>query len=205
MRALKLIVIGLVLFFASPVQSQVSVSLHLGSPPQWGPQGYSDARYYYLPDVEAYYDIQRSVFIYNSGGVWVHRAYLPSRYRDYDLYGGYKVVMSDYRGNTPYTHFREYRSRYARGYRGHDQRNIGERPERGYDRHYGRSYGPSYQRMNNGNDRRFDRGNDRNYGRGYDRNEGRGNDHNNGRGNDHNNGRGNDHGEQDHGGGHDRH
>ena len=95
----------------------------------WGPVGYTGARYYYLPDVESYYDVQSSMFIYYSGGAWIHRAYLPERYRGYDLYGGYKVVMKDYRGNAPYTHFNEYKKKYTRGYHGETQRTIGVRPE----------------------------------------------------------------------------
>lgn len=131
MKVLKFIVIGVLLSMAIPTQAQISVHLNLGAPPQWGPVGYSQARYYYLPDVEAYYDVQSSMFIYLSGGAWVHRAYLPERYRDYDLYGGYKVVMNGYRGNRPYENFNDYRTRYARGYRGQAQRSIGERPGRG--------------------------------------------------------------------------
>jgi hypothetical protein len=131
MKALKFIVIGLMLFLASTVQAQVVVSANFGSPPPWGPAGYNEVRYYYLPDVEAYYDVKSSKFIYYSGGKWVHRKYLPTQYRSYDLYGGYKVVMTDYRGNTPYTYFTEYKTKYARGYSGQAQKTIGERPGKG--------------------------------------------------------------------------
>src|SRR5436309_11349007 len=126
MKVLKLIVIGVVLFLGSEVQAQVSVNVSIGTPPPWGPVGYTEVRYYYLPDVEAYYDVQSSMFIYYGGGVWVHRKYLPTRYRNYDLYGGYKVVMSDYRGDAPYSNFNEYKARYARGYRGEVQKTNGE-------------------------------------------------------------------------------
>lgn len=131
MRALKFFVIGTVLFLASVMQAQVSVNVKIGSPPPWGPVGYNEVHYYYLPGVQAYYDVPSSMFIYNEGGVWVHRAELPRRYRNYDLYGGYKVVMTDYRGNAPYTNFKEYQKKYARGYRGEAQRTIGERPGKG--------------------------------------------------------------------------
>lgn len=131
MKTLKLIVLGLILCFAGTVHAQISVRLNIGAPPMWGPTGYSDVRYYYLPDVQAYYDVQASMFIYPVGGRWVHRANLPLRYRNYDLYGGYKVVMADYRGNTPYTHFTEHKAKYTRGFRGEAQRNIGERPGKG--------------------------------------------------------------------------
>lgn len=131
MKIFKLIIVGFLLFFAVSVQAQISVHVNLGSPPQWGPVGYSDVRYYYLPDVEAYYDIPSSMFIYYNGVTWVHRRSLPTRYRSYDLYDGYKVPMSDYRGNNPYSKFRQHKMQYARGYRGQEQHNIGERPQRG--------------------------------------------------------------------------
>ena len=131
MKSIKFLVFGIVLFIAGTLHSQVSVSVHIGTPPLWGPSGFNDVRFYYLPDVEAYYDVQSSMFIYYEGGAWVHRGHLPSRYGNYDLYGGYKVVMKDYRGNDPYSHFSEHRKQYAKGYRGENQRTIGQRPGKG--------------------------------------------------------------------------
>lgn len=130
MKHLKLLIIAIVLFIAGNAHAQISVNVNIGTPPQWGPAGYSDVRYYYLPDVEAYYDISSSMFIYLNGGTWVHRRSLPSRCSNYDLYRGYKVVLTDYRGNAPYTYFKEHKIKYAKGYRGPDQRTIGERVER---------------------------------------------------------------------------
>lgn len=130
MRTFKLLLIGILLFWACPGQAQISVNVNLGTPPQWGPAGYSEVRYYYLPDVEAYYDVPSSMFIYYNGVSWIHRPSLPSRYRNYDLYKGYKVPMSDYRGRTPYSNFRQHKIQYARGYRGQEQHNIGQRPEK---------------------------------------------------------------------------
>ena len=131
MKTLKLIVLGIALFLAgNNLHAQISVSLNLGSPPQWGPAGYNDVHYYYLPDVQAYYDVQSSMFIYMNAGRWVHRANLPVRYRNYDLYHGYKVVLSDYHGNAPYSQFKEHKMKYSRGYRGQEQRSIGDRPGR---------------------------------------------------------------------------
>ena len=130
MKALKLFLTGIVLFFAVALQAQVSVNVHMGVPPPWGPVGFNEARYYYLPDVEAYYDVPSSMFIYNNRGTWIHRSHLPGRFRNYDLYGGYKVVMTDYHGDTPYTHFKENKIRYGRGYHAEAQRTIGERPGR---------------------------------------------------------------------------
>ncbi|MFA5297689.1 MAG: hypothetical protein WC389_05710 [Lutibacter sp.] len=132
MKVLKYTIIGISLLFAGGMQAQISVNLNVGTPPLWGPAGYSDVRYYYLPDVEAYYDVQSSNYIYYSGNRWVHRTYLPRQYRNYDLYNGYKVVMTDYRGNAPYTYYKQHKVKYAKGYRGDYQRTNGHRPDNHY-------------------------------------------------------------------------
>lgn len=163
MKTLKLFILSIGLFVAGSAQAQVSVNINLGSPPMWGPAGYSDVQYYYLPDVYSYYDVRSSMFIYQSGGVWVHRTYLPSRYRNYDLYNGYKVVMTDYHGNKPYDHYRDHKMKYAKGYRGPEQRNIGERPGNGYSGTRGHS------------DRESEHGDVRNKGQGKAENRGQGN------------------------------
>jgi hypothetical protein len=131
MKTLKLLVIVMALFLAGTLQAQVSVNVNIRAPPMWGPAGYTGVQYYYLPDVEAYYDVPSSMFIYQSGGVWIHRSYLPTRYRHYDLYNGYKVVMTGYHGKTPYYHHNDYKRKYAKGYHGPAQKNIGEKPGKG--------------------------------------------------------------------------
>jgi len=131
MKYFKLVVIGMMLFFSNGTKAQVSVNVNIGSPPMWGPVGYTEVRYYYLPDVEAYYDVHSSMFIYFGDGAWIHRAYLPTYYRNYDLYAGYKVVINDYRGNAPYTFFNTHKVKYKKGYRGSAQKTIGQKPGKG--------------------------------------------------------------------------
>ena len=132
MNILKLIVIGIVLFLSTAVKSQISVNV---GPPMWAPVGHNNARYYYLPDAESYYDVQSSRFIYSENGVWVRRANLPGRYKNYDLYNGYKVVINDYRGNDPFVHFHNHKVKYKKGYRGGPQKTIGNNPGNGNSPH----------------------------------------------------------------------
>ncbi len=127
MKTLKIIALSAALILASALQAQISVNVQLGKAPQWGPVGYTDVRYYYLPDVEAYYDVRHSRFIYYNGKKWVRQHNLPRQYRNYDLYHGYKVVMNDYRGNAPYNYHKDYKYKYPKGYRGKEQKNIGQR------------------------------------------------------------------------------
>lgn len=134
MKALKLITMEALLFITGETMAQVKVNVHPGSPPMWGPVGYSDVRYYYLPEAEAYYDIRTSNFIYLSEGKWVHRKYLGGRNRNYDLYNGYKVVLNDYHGSEPYSHFKDHIKKYPRQYRGEHQKTIGSKPGNGNSR-----------------------------------------------------------------------
>jgi hypothetical protein len=131
MRTLKLITIGIALIMSKVLSAQVSVNVNIGSPPQWGPVGYTDVRYYYLPDVEAYYDIHTSMFIYFGSGAWIHRSFLPVQYSSYDLYYGYKVVINNYYGSSPYIHFKDHKVKYKKGYRGSPQKTIGNKPGKG--------------------------------------------------------------------------
>ena len=163
MKALKLIVIGIVLFLAIPMNSQIRVNVNIGTPPQWGPVENRDVQYYYLPDVEAYYDVPSAMFIYYNGSSWIRRAQLPAKYRNYDLYHGYKVVMNDYRGNAPYTYFKEYKMKYAKGYRGKAQKNF--RDERSERENKKDKYYKEDNRGNQGSDR-----NNGNNGKGHGKN-----------------------------------
>lgn len=117
MKTLKLLIAGFGLFVVSSLQAQVSVNVSIGNRPDWGPVGYTEANYYYLPDIEAYYDIRASNFIYVNNGNWIRARYLPARYRNYDFYNGYKVVLTDYHGARPYAHFNTHRVKYYRGNR----------------------------------------------------------------------------------------
>ena len=146
MKQLKIIVIGVIILLSYTTKAQLSVNVNIGSPPLWGPVGYNDYRYYYLPDVEAYYDVQSSMFVYFGDGVWVHSAYLPGSYRNYDLYNGYKVVITDYRGNEPYVHFHNHKIKYKKGYRGGPQKTIGQKPGGGNSINKKSSGGQPYKR-----------------------------------------------------------
>ena len=176
----KLIVLA-VLFFSvaayqrANAQLRVNVNLNIGNQPDWGPTGYDYVDYYYMPDMDVYYNVPQHLFIYPEGGRWVYTRALPPRYNGYNLYNSYKVVVNKPR---PYLHPDVYRREYGRykGGRGPSQVIIRDSHEDKYKNH-----------GNNGN------GNGNGHG-----NNGHGNGKNNGNGNDKNNGHGNGKGHKDH-------
>lgn len=92
---------------------QVSVNVNIGQPPVWGPP-VTVQEYYYLPDVESYYDLRSSQFIYLNRGNWVRSASLPQRYRSYDLNRGNVIVIDDYHGPAPYTLYKTHKVKYVK-------------------------------------------------------------------------------------------
>lgn len=107
----KLIVIGLlgvIGMISQPAVAQISINVNIGSQPLWGPVGYDHVDYYYLPDIESYYSVPKQQFVYMDNGRWVFSRSLPSRYRSYNLYNGYKVVVNSY------NNFNSDRVRYAK-------------------------------------------------------------------------------------------
>jgi hypothetical protein len=171
MKTLKLMTLGMMLFFASnSMNAQVSINVNLGLQPSWGPVGYSSVDYYYLPDIQAYYDIRATQFIFLSNGVWIRSSNLPRQYRGYDLDRGYKVVLNDYHGSRPYANYRYDRVKYYKGYKGRPQQSIGH-ANRGNENRGNENHGNFGNRGNDnrGNDNHGNRGNNGNghHGKGH--------------------------------------
>ena len=84
------------LFLVSILNAQVSVNLNynLDKQPAWGPTGYDYVEYYYLPDIEAYYYVPQQRYYYYNSGRWIYSSNLPSRFKNYDIYNSYKVVVN---------------------------------------------------------------------------------------------------------------
>ncbi|HKO76765.1 MAG TPA: hypothetical protein VJU52_06085 [Flavobacterium sp.] len=161
MKTLKLITLALFLFASTTNHAQVSVSVNIGTPPQWGPVGYSEVSYYFIPDVQSYYDIRAQQFIFLSNGVWIRSHNLPYRYRNYDLYNGYKVVLNDYRGSSPYIHYREHKVKYYKGYnKGH------QKTYRTAQNYKPQNNGNQSHNNNQGNGNKGNKGNNGNNGHG---------------------------------------
>jgi hypothetical protein len=113
-----LLAIGLISFRSS---AQVSINVNIGSQPLWGPVGYDHVDYYYLPDIESYYYVPKRQFIYMDNGRWNFSVSLPSRYRGYDLYSGYKVVINS---RDAYHNFDNDRVRYGKYKKSRGQKAI---------------------------------------------------------------------------------
>ncbi|WP_281298329.1 hypothetical protein [Flavobacterium limnophilum] len=153
MKMLKLMTLGIMILFASnSINAQISVNVNLGLQPSWGPVGYSSVDYYYIPDVQSYYDVRATQFIYLSNGAWIRSSRLPNQYRNYDLNRGYKVVLNDYHGSRPYDNYKSHKVKYYKGYKGKPQQSLGNRYHKN-DNH------GNYNKGNQGNGNHGNKGN----------------------------------------------
>lgn len=118
-----LLVLILAMFLGSTVDAQIrlNLSFNFDRQPVWGPTGYDRVEYYYLPDIEVYYNVPLHRYYYFARGRWMSSSSLPSRYRGFDLYRSYKVVVNE---PSPYRNHNRYKEQYS-SYRGrHDQQPI---------------------------------------------------------------------------------
>lgn len=141
-------------------QVRLGLNINIGTQPVWGPTGYDHVEYYYMPDIDVFYNIPNRQYIYQDQGRWIFSTSLPGQYRNYDLYSGYKVVVNDDR---PYRNAPMYRTRYAKNRGRHDQQVIRNSNEQKY---FENKDHPKHDKWNGGGKEKFkDEKNDHDNGR----------------------------------------
>ena len=134
MKATKLFLLATLLMVAINSQAQVSVKVNAPKPPVWATAAPAKVNYYYLPDIQTYYDVPAQRYIYMRNGSWFRSAALPAHYRGYDLKHGNTVYLTDYRGNRPYEFYKVHKVKYkGKSWKsnGHDNGNRGNNEGRG--------------------------------------------------------------------------
>ena len=100
--------LGAGLAFAAPqaAKAQVGVNINIGLP-AWGPAVPQGTQYYYIPEIDGYYDIYNGDYLVFQDGVWVTLPYIDG----YDPYYFHPVPVS-YVGPQPWLYIGTYRNRY---------------------------------------------------------------------------------------------
>ena len=73
---------------------------------------FTKIRYYYYPNLEAYYDTRTALYIYKLKGSWVTAEQIPPNYRGYCLRNSECVVIKGYYGDKPYDLLCDHRAAY---------------------------------------------------------------------------------------------
>jgi hypothetical protein len=140
----KLIVFVIMLLFVSAFTGcetyryGTSGSQPVYESPQWAPAVYSGIRYYYLPDIECYYDIYTREFVFLDHAQWFYSPTLPTMYPGFDLNNCFVVIVNS-NIYQPWMHHQYYVSHFPRYYYRdyYDHSNIPY--VRGYDENFRRA------------------------------------------------------------------
>jgi hypothetical protein len=95
---------------AAPVaaHAQRGVNGQIGYP-AWGPAVPQGAQYYYVPEIDGYYDLNARNYIVQRNGRWATMQAVPG----YNPASFHPVVV-DYRGRQPWAQYRDHHARYYR-------------------------------------------------------------------------------------------
>jgi hypothetical protein len=66
------------------------------SPPLIDPISNCQFRYYYFPNIEAYFDTQKNIYFFKEDSEWTSAEEIPNGYRGYSLYNKINVFITDY-------------------------------------------------------------------------------------------------------------
>ncbi len=129
MKKLVIITSLLVAALCNTSNAQVNNGNNVMTQPLWGPVGYDYVEFYYIPDIDIYYNVPGAQYVYLQKKKWVMVKDVPVKHKDFNFYSAHKVVMNEPK---PYTNSRANKTKYAQ-YKGqHDQIAIRESHDQKY-------------------------------------------------------------------------
>jgi len=73
-------------------------------------------RYYYYPNLDAYFDTHTNLYILKENGQWMRSKEMASGYRGYSLFNSIRVEITDYNGDEPFTKLKEHQEQFPKKY-----------------------------------------------------------------------------------------
>ncbi|MCF6132208.1 hypothetical protein [Flavobacterium wongokense] len=116
MKSIEKVFMMMLLFTCFFSSAQASSDSQTSSPAKK-----TEIRYYYFPNLEAYFDLQEKVYLYKEDGEWVEAEELPKNYGGYSLYNKVRVSIEDYDGDEPYLLLAEHKKKYPYNAKGRFQ------------------------------------------------------------------------------------
>jgi len=76
-----------------------------------------NVRYFYYPNLQAYFDRETSTYLYSRNGQdWIESSKLPTALRGYSIANNKRVPLVDYNGDEPYAAVTEHMKKYPANY-----------------------------------------------------------------------------------------
>lgn len=83
---------------------------------------YLEVRYYYYPNMEAYFDTQRALYIVKQNGVWTTSETLDFTSRGYCVRNGAYEMIKDYTGDEPFAYLAVHKLKYPANFSSRPQK-----------------------------------------------------------------------------------
>ena len=76
-----------------------------------------NVRYFYYPNLQAYFDRQTSTYLYTRNGEdWIESSKLPTALRGYGISNNKRVPLTNYEGDEPYALVKEHMKQFPANY-----------------------------------------------------------------------------------------
>jgi hypothetical protein len=117
MKKITFLLLGLLLFTTDMVSAQEELETVYVSAKKADSYTFVDGiRYYYYPNLQAYFDTKEALYIQKQNGVWVKSEKIDQNSRGYSLKNGAYVMIKGYVEDQPYTLIDEHKVAYPADY-----------------------------------------------------------------------------------------
>lgn len=120
MKTITKMIMGMLLFSFNFGQAQIELNTVDVS----NNYKYEDVRYYYYPNLQAYFDTKVGMYLYQENGEWIESEELAPTFRGYSLKNGQYVMIKDYTGDEPYTLLAHHKAQYPADYSSRPKRDV---------------------------------------------------------------------------------
>lgn len=115
MKKITYFALGILIFSAHYTQAQVQLdAVNVGN--KANTTSYIDVRYYYFPNLQAYFDTKKGLYIYRENKNWITSENIDMNSRGYSLNNGAYEMIKDYLGDNPISQFEAHKQKYPANY-----------------------------------------------------------------------------------------
>lgn len=127
MKNITKLILGLLVFSFNYSQAQVeldAVNIQAKKADQTEKSTFVDVRYYYYPNLQAYFDTKVAMYLYQENGEWVESEKLEPSTMGYSIKNGHYVMIEGYTGEEPYEMIAEHKAKYPADYSSRPKRDV---------------------------------------------------------------------------------
>lgn len=116
MKKIAYITLGILIFASYQFQAQVQIdTVYIGGKANTS-TSFVEVRYYYFPNLQAYFDTKKGMYHYRKNGNWVTSEKIDMNSHGYCLNNGLYEMIKDYLGDDPISQFEAHKIKYPANY-----------------------------------------------------------------------------------------